>query len=51
MQGEDDSYKYKIKDLLNEINILTMIKDSKIKSDYINRFEGVFSKVEENQLD
>ncbi len=41
--GKDQYYDINILDIMNEIKILSLIKDSKFKSDYINRFEGFFS--------
>ncbi len=51
MKGQDQYYEVEILDILNEIKILSMIRDSKLNSDYINRFEGVFSMIEDNQYD
>jgi hypothetical protein len=43
LKGLDEFYDVDVMDIMNEIKILSMIKDSNLNSDFINRFEGLFS--------
>ena len=48
LNGLDEFYDVDFLDILNEIKILSMIKDSNLNSDFINTFEGLYSQIEEN---